>query len=315
MKYFISVLLFIISFSINAQTWVQSGATWKYEYTDESFPWIDTTPFTHNYSEDTLIDGKLCQKFTLTRYQIEETTMDSTVQTIGFTYANSDTIFYKHHDRFFVLFNFGAEVGDSWIISDSIEDDVFSNSICGDTSTVTVTNTGIVDYDGNSYRTITIETEPNSPYYLEGTFIERFGVLNNFNEYTQHTLIFPKADIDHCEEGLIVDWVSSGFDCYYDDNFSFNPSDGCGFYLNTDKKNEIPTLSISPNPTHSSLQIKSSINNGTFKIIDAFGKIVSVGKIDNNLCLADVSNLSNGVYFITITNQLNQSQNLKFIKN
>lgn len=80
------------------------------------------------------------------------------------------------------------------------------------------------------------------------------------------------------------------------------------------KDNSALQLNVYPNPTHQYLYVEGLQNdtkNASLQIIDVQGKQVNNAKFNSNR--VDVSQLSNGIYFATITIN-NQSQTLKFVK-
>ena len=80
------------------------------------------------------------------------------------------------------------------------------------------------------------------------------------------------------------------------------------------KDNNALQLNVYPNPTHQYLYVEGLQNdtkNASLQIVDVQGKQVNNVKLNSNR--VDVSQLSNGIYFATITIN-NQSQTLKFVK-
>jgi hypothetical protein len=76
------------------------------------------------------------------------------------------------------------------------------------------------------------------------------------------------------------------------------------------------SFSIYPNPVGQTLQINVPENFGNnieYTIRSLDGRILQEGKINNNLSLLDISDLIQGVYFITISNKSQQISN-KFVK-
>ena len=177
MKHLLLILTICITSISTAQLWVQPGATWFYEYEQGSIICWGSTAIKYHYEDDIQLGGQLCQEFKQTTYSNQGTVLDSNTTTLGYTYTSGDTVFYWHHNQFFILFDFGAQIGDSWIISDSVDANFMDNTICGDTSSVTVSDIGTTQIDGSVYRTITLEKDTLSPYLLDGTYIERFGKL------------------------------------------------------------------------------------------------------------------------------------------
>lgn len=80
------------------------------------------------------------------------------------------------------------------------------------------------------------------------------------------------------------------------------------------KDNSALQLNLYPNPTHQYLYVEGLQNdtkNTSLQIVDVQGKQVNNVRLNSNR--VDVSQLSNGIYFATITTN-NQSQTLKFVK-
>lgn len=80
------------------------------------------------------------------------------------------------------------------------------------------------------------------------------------------------------------------------------------------KDNSALQLNVYPNPTHQYLYVEglqNDVKNASLQIVDVQGKQVNNVRLNSNR--VDVSQLSNGIYFATITIN-NQSQTLKFVK-
>jgi len=314
MKHLLVLLLIFTSTISTAQTWVQPGATWFYEYEQFSTVCYGSL-IKYHYENDVQIGGQLCQEFKQTTYSSTWDPLDSTTTTIGYTYTSGDTVYYWHHDQFFVLFDFGAQIGDSWVISDSLNSNILNDTICGDTSSVTVTDIGTIQLDGSTYRTITLKKDTLSPYILSGTYIERFGKINNSSDYSQHFFIFPQSDIQNCIPHIIIDWCSIYFDCYFDNSFSLNPSGGCGYSVGT-KEYQENTYSIYPNPVNSDLKISlKDISDDSYIIIyNALGENKYNTKITSTELHINVEHLRKGIYFIKVYTNNNVGVVKKFIK-
>lgn len=85
--------------------------------------------------------------------------------------------------------------------------------------------------------------------------------------------------------------------------------------LNTDKFNNTTQFSVYPNPASSTLNI-SSREFDTYKVsvLDVTGKVMSNNNYSGLENHVDISNLSNGIYFLTV-NSGDKTQTIKFIKN
>lgn len=84
--------------------------------------------------------------------------------------------------------------------------------------------------------------------------------------------------------------------------------------LGIDKKNLTNGLSVYPNPVIDVLRIANSgkLSNASFSIVDVLGKTVVQSKALNNDAI-DVSNLSSGVYILSVSSE-EGAQQFKFLK-
>ena len=259
---------FVLCFTLNtsfAQVWVDEGAVWHYDYwnvAQEGFYEIKQVA-------DTTIDGQLCKAFDGKRYSYgmsepggDYVLIGESDLTTNYTYVSGDTVFYRDHDAFYVMLNFGAEVGDTWIISTH----PYWES-CDDTSRIEVMETGSITIGGEDYRTITVEPTSNSPFGFVGTFVERFGNISGSNPFIT---TFPSGyECDSMD--AIVEWDYVGFSCFEDDSFTlYNPSgEDCDWWrVNVGlAEDELSKLSVYPNPANASLTIQHNLpNNQSFSV-------------------------------------------------
>jgi hypothetical protein len=311
MKQIFTILFLLQLLNTNAQVWIEQNAIWHYDYTgigDGGFEKIE-------YDSDTLIDGINCQKLKFVRSSFttnqnnELVSLGESSGLKGVTYVNGDTVFYRRNERFYVLYNFGAQIGDSWII-DTLSQN--GDPFCGDTSKVEVIDVGTVTMNGTDYRYITLETIDGSPFQLSGTFVERFGPYGV--GYTGHNL-FPIQNF--CDPNVIVDYYIHSFKCFEDNSFTlYNPSGGsCGYTIGLDENKFLGNESdkLYPNPVQNELTISiANIDNLTeIIILNVLGEIVEKYDLNSNQKSINVSNLDNGIYFIRMEN----GKSLKFIKN
>jgi hypothetical protein len=75
------------------------------------------------------------------------------------------------------------------------------------------------------------------------------------------------------------------------------------------KLTDLPNVSIYPNPSSNYINIQNI--EGEYSIVNMIGNTISKGTLNNNKI--DISNFSNGVYIIKISNQKNNYLN-SFIK-
>jgi len=292
MRNSITILFLFFTLSSSAQVWIDQNANWHYDY------WVIGSSgfYEMKYVQDTVVGGKLCQQIEKNQYifdflgsQIVDTVFDAT----QYTYVSSDTVFYWNDNQFFTLFNFGATIGDQWLIGISDPNSgIFS---CHDSSYVEVTDTGSIAINSVNYRTITLTTTDSSSLGLEGTFVERFGFIDSNVPFQP----FPRYM--NCDSGIIFEWVYATFKCFEDDSFPlYNPSgEDCEpFTTGFDDQNPpLTQFQFFPNPTTNLINVISDAP-GNLKIIDCTGKLIRSYTISHSE-LIDLSYLANGLYIIS----------------
>lgn len=291
MRNTITLLLLFITISTNAQVWIDQNANWHYEY----FNIASSGYYNIKYVQDTIVGGQPCQQIEQTQYVfpyggLPEDTVSFATQ---YTYVNTDTVFYWRNNQFFTLFNFGASIGDQWLIG--ISDPHAGDFSCQDSSYVEVIDTGSIVINAVNYRTITLTTVENSSIGLEGTFVERFGFLDSDVPITP----FPR--FMNCNDSIIFEWDHVTFQCFEDDSFTlYNPSgEDCGRTTTStnDQSSSLIQFQLFPNPVTNFINVVSD-EPGTLMLLNYTGKILGSYNVSQSEMI-DLSSFSNGLYIIS----------------
>ncbi len=104
-------LLIFLMFEMSAQEFAPTGAKWYYSNIESAFgPNIGYV--TIENVEDTLIQGKLCKKMEEVEYRTSGLVIP---ERVDYLHVSGDTVWrYADDGQFYVLYNFAADVGDSW---------------------------------------------------------------------------------------------------------------------------------------------------------------------------------------------------------
>lgn len=250
------------------------------------------------FSQDTLVGGMSSQQIDIYRYAFGQSGPGGPIVQWGnpdhwqeFTRASGDTVFRWDGNQYCILFDFGAQPGDSWITSTNPPS--WADPMCGDTSWVQVVSTGTEVINGNTYRYIELDYVAGSPTYLGGHFNERFGGNAPF--------IFPGYAT--CDSMLIAELDMLTFKCFEDDQFLlYNPSGEDCEYLLTHlglDQNEAAEIHVAPNPADAAIHV-SGIKVGRYEIVDFKGTVVLRSDQLSDGNTVDVSMLSPGVYCLGI---------------
>ena len=196
----------------------------------------------------------------------------------------------KRTHSFTVLYDYEAEVGDSWDIMVGIEPPL----------TMTVDAVDYVEYEGRTYRVMHV-SDPDDLF--SGDIVCGIGHL---------TSLFPERLMRNSDgfrvEGLRCYWVEDELvfnldgeeecDAVYSEVHGIEeggpstPSTGSG------------TFTIYPNPTNGVLFVETvctpSLPAETYRITNLMGQTLMTGNITAETMQIDVSNLPEGMYFITV---------------
>ena len=306
---FIALSVFTSQSKAQSNFWIDSGAVWHYDYglfAEGGFHKL-------KYTKDTLIQGNNCQELidsTYTFYaQITGTILFGyATATPYYTYTNGDTIFWLKNGEFLTLFNFAAQVGDTWTIDKS------STSIlsCDTISQVEVTQKDSIQINGNWYRTLSLQSIPGSFSEIRGGLVvERFGTMG-------YGFLFPLGL--SCDSNIIVDYQQFSFTCFEDKSFPlYNPSGNECEYLLTHQsieENSDLAFDLFPNPANAVLNLNfNKTIPEKIEIINLEGKVIqqiSTG-LEKQVQL-DVSYLESGIYFIKCIKNNNSSTIRKWMK-
>jgi hypothetical protein len=108
MKKIFTLIAVLVSFALQAQTWIDSGAKWYFDWSG-TLPGFDKI----EYVGDTMIQNRSVQKLEITSYMFAPLELGgeliSTWYNYQYTYSSGDTVFYLVNGQFHVLYNFAAD--------------------------------------------------------------------------------------------------------------------------------------------------------------------------------------------------------------
>lgn len=314
MKTILTIALFsFFSNIIFSQVWIDQDAVWHYN--------IDAGGLfqgfsKYEYTSDATIQGHVCQVIEKNQHQVQNfggnySHSNHPMET-NYTYTNGDTVFWLVEDEFKVLYNFGAQPGDTWITANA------DTSVDCFATTIEVDSIGTINMNGQNLRWIAFHSLDNSSYIYQGKAVEKFGLFE-MSYYSPHALFPVKTD---CTEGTVIDFFFNQFTCYEDISFNlFNTTNqDCEYKaslsvedLNTD--NTGITFYINQTDKTLQLEAKELSNNTNCYIVNSTGQI-AVNKISlfshSNAESLNISKLNSGIYFLLI-NKDGFIQNERFL--
>lgn len=285
--FLVILLLTFCSKSTIGQTWAPLGAEWHYSYSSfwfEGFVKISSV-------EDTIINNINCKKLEKENVIYNHLTGEIDTNFLGheYMYADTNKVYIFISDQFYTLYDFGANIGESWIIPRN--DDL--QGICNDEGEVFVADTGHVYINGQFLRTIRVESSPDSHWsFVPGDIIEKIGPGSAY--------MLPEPTIV-----CVADVYEGGpLRCYEDDVFGIYSTgiyDDCD-YLVSIPETEISEVKLYPNPCNELLNIDFPDNCHEFatRIFDVDGRQIYENSNCNTSIQINMAHLNPGVYILLI---------------
>ena len=266
------------------------GAEWYYEIQNEN----GSITYQHlEYAADTTINHKDVQIIIRTNTLYDKGEHQEVTR--EYLYEEDEVVYWWNKDlqEFTVLYDLGAQEGDSWVIKVGTE-----------SLTMHVDAVDLYEYDGRLFKMLRVSDDGD---IFSGNILCGVGHLSSF---------FPEK-LMTCGKGFRV----HGLRCYWkfgDLVFTINRGDCDAIY--TDLHNGLEedgpstgsgTFNIYPNPTDCVLTIQHSalttsnashfnIPNSEFRITNLMGQTVQTGSLNAETQQIDVSALPQGMYFISV---------------
>lgn len=278
-----------------AQTWAPIGAKWYYNFYGSSYSIFESVG-------DTVINGITCRKIQKSKpYDYCFRPMQE------YTYYSNDSVYFYDFNisDFQLLYDFDAVAGDFWFYR--FPGYNFSGDM--DSIKTIVDSTDFVIINGITLKRLFVHYED---YNFEYEWL--------FDDYGLDTSIIIEfiGDLRHMVNTYALDgWLSEyplgNFVRCYDDSFIGHYEtgivDSCN-YVNlldiTDFENE--SFSVYPNPTNDKIFLDG--DSSFYKIYSSDGKLIQSGEVGSEHAI-DVSNLQNGIYFLTLDDS---KQAIRFVK-
>ena len=262
------------------------GSEWYYEIQNES----GSITYQHlEYVADTTINHKDVQIIIRTNTLYDKGEHQEVTR--EYLYEENEVVYWWNKDlqEFTVLYDLGAQEGDSWVIKVGTE-----------TLTMHVDAVGYSYYGEQLFKMLYVSDDQD---LFSGTIVSGVGHLSSF---------FPERLMTR-GKGYGV----NGLRCYWRFGnllFTVNRGDCDAIYAELHNGLDEPTaipFTIYPNPTNGVLTIQHSalttsnashfnIPNSSFRITNLMGQTVQTGNLNAETQQIDVSGLPQGMYFISI---------------
>ena len=255
------------------------GSEWYYEIQDE----YGNITYQHlEYTADTTINHKDVQIIIRTNTLYDKG--EHQVVTREYLYVEDNLVHWWNNDlqEFTVLYDLGAQIGDSWVIKVGTE-----------TLTMHVDAVDQYYYEGQTFRMLRVSDEGD---LFSGTIVCGIGHLSSF---------FPERLMTRSKDYRVY-----GLRCYWSYGnlvFTINRDDCDAIYAELhnglDETND-NGFAVYPNPTNGILFVETchgaSLPDQTYRITNLVGQTLLTGRITTENQQIDVSKLPNGMFFVII---------------
>lgn len=271
------LLFFSFQFGTFAQDFAPVGSTWHYTNI-ESFFSSDKGYVKIESVKDTVIQTKTCKKLVTALYRSYGSIIYGDT---AFVYTDGDVVYkLADNDLFYVLYNFGSEVGDKWTTR-------ASNHFTGEEveAEMEVTQVSTVTINGKSLRKLTLSS--NNTYASYYQIIETLGGTR---------YMFPQdyalSDMD----------IIMPLRCYQDSDFGQYTLEGttdCALITATQESTDELGVKVFPNPVEENvtIQLPSEYSKLELLLYTSQGALLKSQEL-TNMSTASLTLTQKGVYFI-----------------
>lgn len=270
------------------------GASWHYDYVHF---WVEGY-VNITYVGDTMINNKTVGKLQKDGYYYNHELLQQYHQHLGYEYmySDGDRVYVYRHNQFYVLWDFSAAPGDSWLIPESFDTGYDT------TAQVTVMATGDTVINGLTLRYFELEYNYNyeeQQWAYHGLVVERIGPIQDY--------LMPHAT-------FIADLIEGGpLRCYSDDDFGLfetGIAESCDYLVGLNENKIASSFLLVPNPAKEEVHLHFNLGVSDNVLIEVFGldgrllqshSVASLKQGSHNIVL-NTAWLSPGVYILKLSN-------------
>ena len=278
------------------------GAKWYYDYVEDMTGWDNGYVLVESVS-DTVIDDVPCRELVKIIYGYDHVSGEEYQRVIGCEYVTqiNDAVMIYRDGEFKTLYDFGAEVGDTIVISGHGYEGVSVST----TGQGMVVGKGTIEMDGQTLRYIDVKQPKDSPWqfpcfvnYGENYTVRICEKIGSISGY----LLPEPYDI-----GVEVPWEGGGaLRCYSDSEINLSFSDKeCDYIVGVDEISSQGSINIYPNPANDNITISLTADYNSIEIYDSFGRKVNGQQSTVNsqqVIDVDISSYPSGLYLVVVKN-------------
>lgn len=295
MKYFFSILFFVLSISLSVgQSSIPTGAKWHYNLTPTSY-----SPKINEYIileaiKDTIVQDSTCKKISVNYYN-----SNNEIISLGDEYLKiaNEKVYNYHHGNFFLLYDFSKNIGDTIELQLGCNSTLFSRNE-GYEDPIGFVKHKVIDKDsieisGKKHLYITYQNLDGNlgSTTMSGKIIQGIGSIDFL--FGQYSTVLTWGEDD----------VYGPLRCFNSSLLSFQQGTiSCDSITGVDEVDDLNTaLKIFPVPINETLTV--SMNDGIIKeilIYNYLGEIVFSSDYNSSSININVNQFVKGIYVLKI---------------
>jgi hypothetical protein len=294
MKQIVFSLFCFFSISSFAQEpeWFELGTTWTYRFEMALDFFGEVHQTTLQVTEEVILNDQVCKK--IERLEPENNALFgcSSLLPPFYVYESNDSIFFAsdYDTTFRLAYDFGAEIGDTWIFDVPVE--IFEGLTSYE---VTVTDIQTEEIDGQALKVLTLDYE-----IISGEEYSYVGFNSlEITEYlgrVEKDFIFPFGDWNVCDGAFAQELM-----CFQSSSMNYLNPDYASCFLSTSQGSKKTGIAIFPNPSDDIISWDTPIDQ--LRIYDSHGKLTLQNSQVNNTSFLSVKTLDKGLYVIVLENE------------
>jgi hypothetical protein len=293
MKKIIFIIVLALPLGVFAQEFAPIGAIWHNSQSSWIIPDLITYKTIESLS-DTMINGKECKKL----IEVERLYSDTVNTFIHYMFSENDSVFFFKDNSFHLLYDFGAEAGDTIVL------DYYLTSE-GTPLLMIIDSTGTIDINGEQRKIQYVRCGDGIFIEFGGPMIEGIGSTYFLFPTYDGTVNGPLRCYQDDVIGLYIN--------YFYSNFGWNYEDFNQIITDIDESGYSNAIIIYPNPSLNRIYIKNPNLSSIYRINDIHGILIDQGQLDLSGEI-NIQGLTKGTYILQLITD-NQVIVRKIIKN
>lgn len=305
-SYFLSALIiFLFAFQLNGQTLIEDSAVWYYSGPNGGGAPANSEYYRYWVEKDTTYHGQQAKKIERMHFRYAG---DSVSWKPLYLFDRNDSVFYynEHYQRYILLYDFSANVGDT--LRFYVPDTAFVNTFNLPDSTfrLLVDSIGMEVHGTTQLRSFYTRQLDGIGYNRRGSssalsYVEKVGSLDRMLPQ------YETAILSH--DGPLR--------CYEDDSIyvKYTNLSTCDYrIISSLEENKMMSslFTVSPNPINDFAQLEiANVVVKSIELLDIKGRLVKEFHLDDKKL--DFQNVSNGVYFLKVRTQDNEEMSKKLV--